>query len=52
MKIFDHADIFEDINAIVKNFHHLIRIIPKSGTIIYNYDDKNIQDLLDRGIWS
>ncbi len=49
---FDHADIFEDINAIVKNFHHLIRIIPKSGTIIYNYDDKNIQDLLDRGIWS
>ncbi len=49
---FDHADIFEDINAIVKNFHHLIRIIPKNGTIIYNYDDKNIQDLIGKGLWS
>ena len=49
---FDHADIFEDINAIVKNFHHLIRIIPKNGTIIYNHDDKNIQDLIEKGLWS
>ena len=49
---FDHADIFDDINAIIKNFHHLIRIIPKNGTIIYNSDDKNIRDLIKKGIWS
>ena len=49
---FDHADIFDDIDAIIKNFHHLVRIMPKSGTIVYNYDDKNIKKLIDKGIWS
>ncbi len=49
---FDHADIFDDIDSIIKNFHHLIRIIPKNGNIIYNYDDKNIKKLLKKGIWS
>ena len=49
---FDHADIFDDINAIVKNFHHLVRIIPKNGTIIYNHDDRNIQNLMKKGVWS
>ena len=49
---FDHADIFDDINAIVKNFHHLVRIIPKNGTIIYNHDDRNIQSLIKKGVWS
>ena len=49
---FDHADIFEDIEAIIKNFHHLVRIIPKSGKIIYNGDDKNIKKLIKKGVWS
>ena len=49
---FDHADIFEDIEAIIKNFHHLVRIIPKSGKIIYNEDDKNIKKLIKKGVWS
>ncbi len=49
---FDHADIFDDIDSIIKNFHHLIRIIPKNGTIIYNHDDKNIKKLIKKGIWS
>ena len=46
---FDHADIFDDINAIVKNFHHLVRIT-KNGTIIYNHDDRNIQNLMKREV--
>ena len=49
---FDHADIFENIDAVVKNFHHLVRIVPKSGKIIYNHDDKNINELIKKGIWS
>ena len=49
---FDHADIFENIDAVVKNFHHLVRIVPKNGKIIYNYDDKNIRKLIEKGIWS
>jgi len=49
---FDHADIFENIDAVVKNFHHLVRIVPKNGKIIYNHDDKNIKKLIKKGIWS
>ena len=49
---FDHADIFENIDAVIKNFHHLVRIVPKNGKIIYNYDDKNIRKLIEKGIWS
>tara|TARA_Y100000992_G_scaffold301787_1_gene273626 strand:+ start:4482 stop:5867 length:1386 start_codon:yes stop_codon:yes gene_type:complete len=49
---FDHADIFEDIDAIIKNFHHLIRIVPRNGKIIYNYDDANIIKLIKKGVWS
>ena len=49
---FDHADIFENIDSVVKNFHHLVRIVPKNGKIIYNYDDKNIKKLIKKGIWS
>ena len=49
---FDHADIFENIDSIVKNFHHLVRIVPKSGKIIYNHDDRNIRKLIEKGIWS
>lgn len=49
---FDHADIFDDIDSIIKNFHHLIRIIPKNGTVIFNQDDKNINKLIKKGVWS
>ena len=49
---FDHADIFDDIDSIIKNFHHLIRIIPNNGTIIFNQDDKNINKLIKKGVWS
>ena len=49
---FDHADIFENIDSVIKNFHHLVRIVPKNGKIIYNFDDKNIKKLMKKGIWS
>ena len=49
---FDHADIFENIEAIIKNFHHVLRTMPRNGKIIYNDDDKNVHSLIDKGIWS
>jgi len=49
---FDHADIFDDLDAIKKQFHHLIRTIPGKGLIIYPKADDNIQDVLDQGCWS
>ena len=49
---FDHADIFDDLDAIKKQFHHLVRTIPGTGLIIYPKTDLNIQDVLDQGCWS
>ena len=49
---FDHADIFNDLDDIKKQFHHLIKIIPENGNIVYFDEDKNTRDLLDQGCWS
>ncbi len=49
---FDHADIFDNIDDILKNFHQLLRTIPRNGYIIYNDSDKNIKRLLSEGVWS
>jgi len=49
---FDHADIFEDLNAIKKQFHHLIRTVPGEGLIVHNADEENLDDVLAQGCWS
>ena len=49
---FDHADIFDDINDIKRQFHHLVKLIPNSGNIIYYQDDENISDVLSKGAYS
>ena len=33
---FDHADIYENLGAIQKQFHHLVRTMPASGRILWN----------------
>tara|TARA_B100002051_G_scaffold107974_1_gene102986 strand:+ start:2818 stop:4113 length:1296 start_codon:yes stop_codon:yes gene_type:complete len=48
---FDHADIFNNINDIKKQFHHLVKIIPKSGSLIYFDDDQNSSDVIKSGLW-
>ena len=48
---FDHADIFDNLKDIEKQFHHLVKIIPKSGNIIYFADDKNTNEVLKKGHW-
>lgn len=51
---FDHADIFDDLAAIQKQFHHLIRTIPGGsvGRILVNAHDENLQDTIELGCWS
>ena len=49
---YDHADIFKNIDEIIKSFSHMIRLIPSNGTIIVNKNDGNIKKLLQKGYWS
>jgi len=49
---YDHADIFENTEAIIRQFHHLVRTIPGNGCIIANSQDRNIAKVLTQGCWS
>jgi len=44
---FDHADIFENLDAIKKSFSHFIRLVPRNGLLLGNGDDANLAALLD-----
>ncbi len=49
---FDHADIFDDLEMIQRQFHHLVRTIPGKGLIISPVNDGNLLEVLDRGCWT
>ena len=49
---FDHADIFDDLEAIKRQFHHLMRIVPKTGKVISDLKEQNLEDVLAMGCWS
>ncbi|RLL53049.1 UDP-N-acetylmuramate:L-alanyl-gamma-D-glutamyl-meso-diaminopimelate ligase [Mariprofundus sp. EBB-1] len=49
---YDHADIFPNLEAIKTQFHHLIRTVPATGTIIANADEEHVSDVLRRGCWT
>lgn len=49
---FDHADIFPDLAAIERQFHHLVRIVPSTGHIVYPAQEKALQRVIDQGCWS
>ena len=49
---FDHADIFDNVKAIRRQFHHLVRIVPGDGAIITNGQDKNLKKVLKQGCWT
>lgn len=49
---YDHADIFPDLAAIQKQFHHLIRTVPGQGLIIAPAGDANLDEVLSMGCWS
>ena len=49
---FDHADIFDNLAAIERQFHHLVRTVPASGRVVYNGAEASLQRVLDMGCWS
>ena len=49
---FDHADIFDSLDAIKRQFHHLVRTVPGNGRLIVNGADDNLAEVLAMGAWT
>lgn len=49
---FDHADIFDDLAAIERQFHHLVRTVPPSGRVVFNGLEESLTRVLAQGCWS
>ena len=49
---FDHADIFDDLTAIERQFHHLVRTVPPSGRLVVNALEESLARVLHQGCWS
>ena len=49
---FDHADIFEDLDAIKRQFHHFVRTVPRRGRLVVNGEDRNLAAVLAMGCWT
>ena len=49
---FDHADIFDDLVAIERQFHHFVRTVPKSGKVVANGADESVKRVLAMGCWT
>ncbi|HEY8229607.1 MAG TPA: UDP-N-acetylmuramate:L-alanyl-gamma-D-glutamyl-meso-diaminopimelate ligase [Rhodanobacteraceae bacterium] len=49
---YDHADIFPDVAAIQRQFHHLVRTVPGNGRFIVNAEDARLAEVLAMGCWT
>ena len=49
---YDHADIFPDVAAIQRQFHHLVRTVPRRGRLIVNGEDPRLAEVLAMGCWT
>jgi len=49
---YDHADIFPDVAAIQRQFHHLVRTVPGNGRLIVNAHDQRLAEVLTMGCWT
>ena len=49
---FDHADIFDDLAAIERQFHHLVRTVPGTGRLVVNGLEESLTRVLSQGCWS
>jgi len=49
---YDHADIYPDLAAIERQFHHLIRTVPGQGALIVNGQDAALARTLGLGCWT
>ncbi len=49
---YDHADIFPDVAAIQRQFHHFVRTVPGRGRLIVNGHDERLREVLAMGCWT
>jgi len=49
---FDHADIFDDLAAIERQFHHFVRTVPQRGLLVVNGADPALDRVLEKGAWT
>jgi UDP-N-acetylmuramate: L-alanyl-gamma-D-glutamyl-meso-diaminopimelate ligase len=49
---YDHADIFPDVAAIQRQFHHFVRTVPGNGRLIVNAEDARLTEVLAMGCWT
>ena len=49
---FDHADIFDNLAAIERQFHHLVRTVPSQGRVVFNGLEESLARVLHMGCWS
>jgi UDP-N-acetylmuramate: L-alanyl-gamma-D-glutamyl-meso-diaminopimelate ligase len=49
---YDHADIFPDVAAIQRQFHHLVRTVPGRGRLVVNGHDERLREVLAMGCWT
>jgi UDP-N-acetylmuramate: L-alanyl-gamma-D-glutamyl-meso-diaminopimelate ligase len=49
---YDHADIFPDLAAIQRQFHHLIRTVPGNGLIVHPAQVPAIDEVIVQGCWT
>jgi UDP-N-acetylmuramate: L-alanyl-gamma-D-glutamyl-meso-diaminopimelate ligase len=49
---FDHADIFEDLGMIQRQFHHLLRCVPAGGRVIHPAAVPAVDEVLAMGCWT
>lgn len=43
---FDHADIFNSLDDILRSFSHLLRIVPRNGKVLLNGDEESCRSLI------
>jgi UDP-N-acetylmuramate: L-alanyl-gamma-D-glutamyl-meso-diaminopimelate ligase len=49
---YDHADIYPDLEAIERQFHHLLRTVPGQGEILVNAESPALERVLEQGCWT
>ena len=49
---YDHADIFPDLAAIQRQFHHLLRMVPATGLVLSPANVEAVDQTLAMGCWS
>jgi UDP-N-acetylmuramate: L-alanyl-gamma-D-glutamyl-meso-diaminopimelate ligase len=49
---FDHADIFPDLAAIQRQFHHVVRTVPGEGLVVRPAQSPAVDEVLAQGCWT